>query len=102
MRQYTIGVDACMRQDMPAKYVYEPWKAPRKVQEEARCIVGEDYPAPIVDHQTVHKINIQRIKAAYDANAKGSASTTAAGNSGSKRPAGGTAAAASKKSQRTT
>jgi cryptochrome len=78
-----------MWQDMPAKYVYEPWKAPRKVQEEARCIVGEDYPAPIVDHQIVHKVNIQRIKAAYDANAKGSGGTAAGGSSGSKRPASG-------------
>ena len=74
---------------MPAKYVYEPWKAPRKVQEEAGCIVGQDYPLPIVDHQVVHKVNIQRIKAAYDAQPnKGHGTGADVGSSGSKRPAG--------------
>ena len=49
-------------QDFPKTYIYEPWKAPKKVQEEAGCIIGVDYPAPIVDHAVVHKVNIQRIK----------------------------------------
>ena len=49
-------------QDFPSKWIYEPWKAPKKVQEEAGCIIGVDYPAPIVDHAVVHKVNIQRIK----------------------------------------
>ena len=81
-------VYACM-QDMPAKYVYEPWKAPQKVQEEAGCIVGQDYPAPIVDHQVVHKVNIQRIKAAYDAQVNQKQGTGAdMGKSGSKKRKG--------------
>lgn len=49
----------------PAEYIYEPWKAPRSIQERAGCIVGKDYPRPIVDHEVVHKNNIQRMKAAY-------------------------------------
>lgn len=53
---------------MPAKYVYEPWTAPADVQRKAGCVVGVDYPAPIVDHATIHKTNIQRMKAAYDRN----------------------------------
>lgn len=36
---------------LPAKYIYEPWKAPIAVQKEAGCIIGVDYPKPIVDHQ---------------------------------------------------
>ena len=36
---------------MPTEYVYEPWKAPLEVQKEAGCVIGVDYPAPIVDHQ---------------------------------------------------
>jgi cryptochrome len=35
--------------DMPVEYVHEPWNAPRHVQEKARCVLGEDYPRPIVD-----------------------------------------------------
>ena len=36
---------------MSTEYVYEPWKAPLEVQKEAGCVIGVDYPAPIVDHQ---------------------------------------------------
>uniref|UniRef100_A0A3B1IHH9 Cryptochrome circadian regulator 5 n=1 Tax=Astyanax mexicanus TaxID=7994 RepID=A0A3B1IHH9_ASTMX len=49
----------------PAQYIYEPWKAPKSIQEQAGCIVGKDYPRPIVDHDTISKKNIQRMKAAY-------------------------------------
>lgn len=54
-----------MLKKFPADYIYEPWKAPRSVQETAGCIVGKDYPRPIVKHEVVHKENIQRMKAAY-------------------------------------
>lgn len=52
---------------MPAKYIYEPWKAPLAVQREAGCVIGEDYPAPIVDHAVVSKENIGKMKEAYAA-----------------------------------
>lgn len=75
---------------MPAKYIYEPWKASLKVQEEAGCIIGKDYPAPIVDHTEASKRCIQRIKAAYDA---GKESAVASPSSSSKRPAQGSSVA---------
>ncbi|XP_041481476.1 cryptochrome-2-like isoform X1 [Lytechinus variegatus] len=46
----------------PAQYIYEPWTAPRSVQEAAGCIIGRDYPRPIVDHSVVSKRNIGRMK----------------------------------------
>uniref|UniRef100_A0A3B3VPN8 Cryptochrome circadian regulator 5 n=2 Tax=Poecilia latipinna TaxID=48699 RepID=A0A3B3VPN8_9TELE len=49
----------------PPEYIYEPWKAPRSVQQAAGCIVGKDYPHPIVQHEQVSKKNIQRMKEAY-------------------------------------
>lgn len=49
----------------PAQYIYEPWKAPRSIQQAAGCIVGKDYPHPIVQHEVVSKKNIQRMKLAY-------------------------------------
>ena len=36
---------------MPLKFLFQPWKAPKKVQEAAKCIVGSDYPKPMVDHR---------------------------------------------------
>jgi cryptochrome len=50
---------------MPATYIYEPWKAPKQVQERARCIVGRDYPLPIVDHGIASKACMDKMAAAY-------------------------------------
>lgn len=52
--------------NMPSKYIYEPWKAPIHIQREAGCIVGKDYPFPIVDHDIVSKENMNKMKLAYD------------------------------------
>jgi len=49
----------------PDKYIYEPWTAPLSVQQATGCIIGKDYPKPIVNHETAHKANIARMKAAY-------------------------------------
>lgn len=32
------------------KFIHEPWKMPEEVQRKAHCVIGKDYPAPIVDH----------------------------------------------------
>ncbi|XP_036386825.1 cryptochrome circadian regulator 4 [Megalops cyprinoides] len=44
--------------NFPSKYIYEPWTAPPEVQEEAGCIVGKDYPLPMVDHSEVSQRNL--------------------------------------------
>ena len=46
----------------------------------AGCVVGVDYPKPIVDHATVHKINMGRMKAAYDRKLYGTPAHTEAGH----------------------
>jgi deoxyribodipyrimidine photo-lyase len=35
---------------VPDKFIHEPWKMPPEVQQKAGCLIGQDYPAPIVDH----------------------------------------------------
>jgi deoxyribodipyrimidine photo-lyase len=35
---------------VPQRYVHTPWEMPSEVQREAGCLIGQDYPAPIVDH----------------------------------------------------
>ncbi|NWQ89435.1 CRY1 protein, partial [Burhinus bistriatus] len=50
--------------DFPTKYIYEPWKAPRAVQERAGCLVGTHYPLPIVEHRAASERNLGRMKAA--------------------------------------
>ncbi|XP_055551909.1 cryptochrome-1-like isoform X6 [Falco biarmicus] len=51
--------------DFPAEYIYEPWKAPRAVQERAGCLVGTHYPQPIVEHGVASKRNLGRMKLAH-------------------------------------
>lgn len=52
----------------PAAFIYEPWKAPKSVQTAAGCIIGEGYPKRIVDHDTIHKENLQKMNKAYKLN----------------------------------
>jgi deoxyribodipyrimidine photo-lyase len=35
---------------VPDRYIHEPWKMASDVQRAAGCIIGQDYPAPIIDH----------------------------------------------------
>ncbi|XP_041452601.1 cryptochrome-1-like [Lytechinus variegatus] len=48
--------------DMPIRYLFEPWKAPRAVQERAKCIVGKDYPMPIVEHKSASAANTEQME----------------------------------------
>ena len=47
--------------NVPAKFIHEPWKMPPEVQRGAGCVIGRDYPLPIVDHALAH----ERVLAAY-------------------------------------
>jgi deoxyribodipyrimidine photo-lyase len=35
---------------VPEKYVHAPWRMPAAEQQRAGCVIGRDYPAPVVDH----------------------------------------------------
>lgn len=39
--------------------------APEDVQIAAKCIVGRDYPVPMVDHTVVSRINTERLRQVY-------------------------------------
>ena len=47
---------------LPTEYVFEPWKAPESGQEAAGCLVGKDYPLPLVDHREQRRVCVQRLK----------------------------------------
>lgn len=46
----------------PTKFIYDPWKAPLEVQREASCIIGVDYPRPMVNHYEATVKNLARMK----------------------------------------
>ena len=62
---------------LPAKYIYEPWKAPIADQKAAGHI-NEDYPKPIVAHDVASKANMAKIAEAYAAHKEGGASKASA------------------------
>ncbi|XP_052808538.1 cryptochrome-1-like isoform X2 [Mya arenaria] len=49
----------------PPQYIYEPWNAPESVQVAAKCIVGKDYPVPMVNHADSSKLCMDRMKQVY-------------------------------------
>jgi len=51
--------------NFPEEYIYEPWKASKDVQEVAGCLLGQDYPNPIVDHHMASKANMDKMSVVY-------------------------------------
>uniref|UniRef100_A0A8C3LCD2 Photolyase/cryptochrome alpha/beta domain-containing protein n=1 Tax=Chrysolophus pictus TaxID=9089 RepID=A0A8C3LCD2_CHRPC len=48
--------------NFPSKYIYEPWTASEEEQKQAGCIIGRDYPFPMVDHKEASDHNLQLMK----------------------------------------
>jgi deoxyribodipyrimidine photo-lyase len=46
---------------LPAAYIHEPWRAPIELQQQAGCVIGRAYPAPIVEHAAAR----ERVLRAY-------------------------------------
>ncbi|XP_012686141.1 cryptochrome-2-like [Clupea harengus] len=51
--------------DYPNRYIHEPWNAPESVQRACNCVVGVDYPKPMVRHAETSRLNIERMKQVY-------------------------------------
>jgi deoxyribodipyrimidine photo-lyase len=49
---------------VPMEFVHEPWKMPLAVQRESGCVIGKDYPAPVVEHAVQRKKALALYKAA--------------------------------------
>ena len=47
----------------PRRWLGEPWDMPSKVQDEAGCVIGTDYPGPIVDHRAARAEALERYRA---------------------------------------
>jgi deoxyribodipyrimidine photo-lyase len=50
--------------DVPDRYLAEPWTMPADLQREVGCVIGTDYPAPIVDHASARREALGRYAAA--------------------------------------
>ncbi len=48
--------------EVPDRYLAEPWEMPAEVQEEAGCVIGTDYPEPMVDHKAARQEALERYR----------------------------------------
>jgi deoxyribodipyrimidine photo-lyase len=55
--------------DVPTKFIHQPWRMPSEVQRASGCVIGQDYPHPIVDHAVMR----QRVMDVYQRASKGTA-----------------------------
>ena len=53
--------------NVPAKFIHEPWLMTKEQQLEFGCVIGEDYPEPIVDEKTTRKEGVSK---SYSAKSK--------------------------------
>jgi deoxyribodipyrimidine photo-lyase len=47
---------------VPDEFMAEPWTMPEGVQRECGCVIGEDYPEPIVDHKVAREEALERYR----------------------------------------
>lgn len=44
---------------LPDKYIHAPWTAPPLEQQAAGCVIGRDYPVPVVDHAAARETTLE-------------------------------------------
>jgi deoxyribodipyrimidine photo-lyase len=47
---------------VPDKHIHAPWQMPLADQQAAKCVIGRDYPAPLVDHAAARSRTLERYK----------------------------------------
>jgi deoxyribodipyrimidine photo-lyase len=52
--------------EVPDRHLVRPWKMSGQEQEEFRCRIGTDYPAPVVDHAEERRFAVERYRAAAE------------------------------------
>ncbi len=52
--------------NVPDDHIHRPWSMPDAVQQAVGCMIGEDYPAPIVNHKAARKRTLAAYKAARE------------------------------------
>ena len=51
---------------VPAKFIHSPWKMTKSEQEAVGCVLGKDYPLPIVDHKVQREKALQLYRGSND------------------------------------
>jgi deoxyribodipyrimidine photo-lyase len=49
-------------QNVSDRFIHDPWTMPESAQSESSCIIGRDYPEPVVDHSFARQRALDRYK----------------------------------------
>jgi deoxyribodipyrimidine photo-lyase len=72
---------------LPREHLAEPWKTPPLLQRAAGCVIGSDYPAPIVDHaRAIAEARVRLARARRTTEARAEAAGIVAKHGSRKRP----------------
>lgn len=55
---------------VPDDHIHAPWKMSASIQKKAGCRIGEDYPAPVVDHSKARQRTLEAYQAARESDLK--------------------------------
>jgi deoxyribodipyrimidine photo-lyase len=47
---------------VPGRYIHSPWEMPVELQRNSKCLLGEDYPLPIIDHRFARQRTLEAYK----------------------------------------
>jgi len=50
---------------VPADWIHEPWRMPQGLQQQYACLLGADYPNPIIEHESAARHAREQLHAAY-------------------------------------
>jgi len=50
--------------DVPDAHLAEPWAMSAEQQQAAGCVIGREYPEPVVDHTAERRVALERYRAA--------------------------------------
>jgi deoxyribodipyrimidine photo-lyase len=70
---------------VPPAYIHRPWTMPADIQQAAGCVIGRDYPAPLVDHAAAVREAKRRLAAVRNAPAARAEARAVAEQHGSRR-----------------
>ncbi|XP_050427133.1 cryptochrome-1-like [Adelges cooleyi] len=48
--------------ELPSRYLFEPWKCPKEIQEQIGCVIGQHYPERCVDHPKASSQNRKKMQ----------------------------------------
>jgi deoxyribodipyrimidine photo-lyase len=51
---------------VPDRYIHVPWEMDAETQHASRCVIGRDYPAPIVDHRLARERTLEAYRSARE------------------------------------